>query len=74
MKTEETTTKPHLTPAELESFLIRHDLTNSQFAEVLGVSRPAVDHWLIGRRNVPPTVVKLVDYFDRKPEAVMEFM
>lgn len=62
-----------MTPEKLEQFLVRHDLTNAQFARLLGVTPPAVDHWLLGRRAVPLTTVRLLRLFDRRPELMLEF-
>lgn len=62
-----------MTPEKLEQFLVRHDLSNAEFARLLGVTGPAVDHWLLGRRAIPLTTVRLLKLFDRKPELMLEF-
>ena len=66
--------KPNkITPKELEAFLQKFDISNADFAHMLGVTEPAVQHWLNGRRDVPPTTVKLLRYFERRPVAMEEF-
>lgn len=62
-----------MTSEQLKNFLRKHKLSNDQFAELLGITKPAVDHWLTGRRSVPMTTVKLLKYFDAHPDAMEEF-
>ena len=58
---------------ELEKLLTELDLTNEDFAKLLGVTPNAVRWWLDGGRKVPPTVAKLVRYFVAHPKAIKEF-
>ena len=59
-------------PNELIKFLEDQDLTNLAFAEILGVSKEAVDHWVMGRRAIPDTTAKLIRLFGRRPELMKE--
>ncbi len=65
--------KNKISVADLEAFMKRHRLTPKALSELLGVTGPAVDHWLQGRRDVPPTTVKLFRTFDKYPGLVGEF-
>ena len=62
-----------MTPQQLEKFLTDFDLSNKDFAELLGVTPNAVRWWLEGGRKVPPTVAKLVRYFESHPKSMKEF-
>lgn len=59
-----------MTRWEFEDFLTKHDLTDQQMANLLGVTPNAVDHWLKGRRDIPKPIAKLVRFFDRYPDAM----
>ena len=58
---------------QLKAFLVSFSMTGNDLAHVLGVTEQAVAHWLKGRRDVPPTAVKLIHYFQRKPQEIREF-
>ena len=60
-------------PKELEKFLQRHDLSNDEFAQILGVTVMAVNHWLSGRRTMSLMLVRLLRLFDAKPKLMEEF-
>lgn len=62
-----------MTPNDIKAFMERHGLSISELAEILGVQRPAVDHWLKGRRQVGLTVARLLRLFDRNPALMREF-
>lgn len=62
-----------LTGRELEHFLQRVQLNNAAFADVIGVTKSCVDYWVIEKRKVPPTTAKLVRYFDKHPERILDF-
>jgi len=49
---------------------IRKGLFRSQLqaAEALGVCQAAISHWELGRRPVPETIVKLLEYLERYPQ------
>jgi len=63
-----------MTKEELEAFLKRHALDHEEFAELLGVTRQAVWHWLNEERSISLTVGRLCRMFDRKPELMREFV
>lgn len=65
--------KSTMTPRDLENFLTRNDMTNREFAELLGLTEMAISHWIHGRRMVPPTTVKLIRLFDRQPKLMKDF-
>ena len=48
-----------MTPAELQKFLDDNGLYEDEAAIAFAVTPKAVDHWLKGRREVPPLVQKL---------------
>jgi transcriptional regulator with XRE-family HTH domain len=58
---------------ELRKFLDRHGLSQRELSELIGVTKPAVDHWLSGRRDVPKPMAKLIRYFDREPAAMARY-
>jgi DNA-binding transcriptional regulator YiaG len=55
---------------QLKEFLTRHGLSNSRFAKLLGVTSPAVDHWLAGRREIPPTARRLMGLIELYPQLI----
>ncbi len=59
--------------SEIKAFLIRHGLSEYDFADLIGVTQPAVNHWMTGRRAISLTVSRLCRTFDRKPELMKEF-
>lgn len=60
-------------PSEIEQFLRKHDLSNIDFAKLLGTTPMSVTHWLKGSRSMSLTMVRLLKMFDRKPELMKEF-
>lgn len=62
-----------MTPKGLEAFMRRHMLSDRGLADLLGITVPAVHHWIAGRRHVPPTTVKVLHFFDRYPQFMTEF-
>lgn len=59
-----------MTPVQLEDFLIKHDLSEDDFVEMIGVTRPALRHWFVGRRKIPPTVAKIVRFLNANPQMI----
>lgn len=53
-----------LSREELETFMMKQNVGQETLASALGVSSGAVNHWLWGRRKVPPTVARIIRYFD----------
>lgn len=62
-----------MTASELDIFLKKYGLRASDFAELLGVTPMAVEHWLIGRRSIAKPYGRLVRLFDKHPELMREF-
>lgn len=62
-----------MTKTQLEAFLKKYGLDSADFAEVIGVTRMAVEHWLSGRRSIAKPYGRLVRLFDRHPELIKEF-
>lgn len=60
--------KTVMTPMHLEAFLKKHGISNARLSRILGVTPPAVDHWITGRRGVPHTVVKVLTLIDQNPQ------
>ena len=60
-------------PDELKDFMRRHGLARDEFADLLGVRRSTLDHWVTKRRHVPPTTVKLIWAFNKNPDWMGEF-
>lgn len=65
--------KSEMTPRELEKFMAKHRLSDHEFADIIGVTKPAIDHWIAGRRSIPATTARLIRYFDKHPTAMDEF-
>lgn len=62
-----------MTPAQLKDFLKRHNLSAEQFADIIGVTAPAVSHWTLGRRSIAKWVGRLCRMFDKQPALMKEF-
>jgi plasmid maintenance system antidote protein VapI len=62
-----------MTAQELEDFLIKYDMSNFDLAKLLSITKPAVDHWLVKRRKIPPTAAKLIKVFDEFPDMMELF-
>jgi DNA-binding transcriptional regulator YiaG len=58
---------------ELQAWLDKYDFTPPELAYIVGVTPGAVMHWLHGERKVPKTLVKLLKYFDKNPNAIREY-
>lgn len=62
-----------MTPEELNQFLGRHQMSTDDLAGILGVTKPAVDHWVTRRRKVPVTVAKVLRLFEKYPQLMTGF-
>jgi plasmid maintenance system antidote protein VapI len=58
---------------ELKDFLFEYRLSNPDLAEVIGVTRGAVNHWTEGRRDIPEMVARLVRMFQEDPDMMDKF-
>lgn len=65
--------KNSMTSKELNKFLDDFGYNVEEFSNLVGVTRPAVDHWLAERRPIPLTVVKLLKFFRKHPTMVEKF-
>lgn len=64
---------PKMTPDELQQWLNFFDMSEQELAETLEITKPAVDHWLSGRREMPSTTVRLLKFFLKHPTLIGEF-
>ena len=62
-----------MTPKELQSFMKKHDLDESDLAELLGLTTMAVRHWIVGRRSIAKPYGRILRLFDRHPQLMSEF-
>lgn len=62
-----------MTKNELEDFLKKYGLDASDLAELIGLTRMAVEHWLKGIRSIAKPYGRLIRLFDRHPELMREF-
>lgn len=53
-----------MTGAQLTAQLKEWEMTPSEFADTIGVTRGAVLHWINDRRSIPQIVLRLIDYFN----------
>ena len=65
--------KPTMTSDELNQFLDHFGMNADELAETLSITKPAVDHWLSGRREVPATTVRLLQYWLKHPTRIGAF-
>lgn len=59
---------------ELEEFMKRHGLNDTDLADILGVTPMAIHHWLSGRRGMSLTISRLLRLFDRNPDLIREYI
>lgn len=59
-----------MTVEELKGFMIKHKMNAMDLAKLLGLTRPAVDHWVQGRRAVPGPAAKLMRVVDQYPQMI----
>lgn len=62
-----------MTPQALQSFIEKYGLNSQDLADLLGLTRMAVDHWLAGRRSIAKPFGRLMRLFDRHPALMKEF-
>jgi DNA-binding transcriptional regulator YiaG len=67
------TKESKMSSEELEEFLLKHNLSNPEFAAIVGVTKGAVNHWTASRRDIPEMVVRLVYMFDDDPDMMDKF-
>lgn len=62
-----------MSPNELKAFMIKFSFHPLSLAELLGVSKTCVNYWLSGQRKIPETTARLLKYFERHPNAILDF-
>lgn len=62
-----------MTPKELHAWLLWSGLNHEAFARWIGVTPGAVAHWLNGRREIPLTTVRILQFFASYPQLMTEF-
>lgn len=62
-----------MTASELRTWLVKHSLTYSEFAHILGVTDMAVHQWLQGKRSISKPVARLLRLFEKHPGLMKEF-
>ena len=66
-------TQIQMSPNELKSWMTEVGLNEHGLADLLGVTKGCVHHWLTGSRKIPETTAKLITYFKRYPMAMLDF-
>ncbi len=51
---------------ELRAWRIKHDLSQAELAELLGVSQRAISHWESEQRPIPLYIPILLEYLEEK--------
>jgi len=59
--------------SEIVGFMHRHNMDQIMFADMLGVTRQAVNFWVKGEREMPTTTVRVLRIFDKYPQLMLEF-
>ena len=59
---------------ELEKVMEKLDISKKTMSIALGVTVPAIDHWLTERRPIPLHAIKVLRYWLMKPEAIDDFL
>jgi DNA-binding transcriptional regulator YiaG len=61
-----------VTSVDLINFLKKYDITDEDFAEIIGVTPTAVKFWLRDQRKIPGPVTTLVKVFEMYPNLMKE--
>lgn len=62
-----------MSPNELRQFMSEFGLKEQGLADLLGVTKICVYYWLLGKRKIPETTARLIKYFKRYPNAMLDF-
>ncbi len=62
----------HLDPVDIKSIRDRYNLTQAQFAAMLGISVRTLSNWEQGRRVPEGPAMVLLRVADKHPEAVLD--
>jgi predicted transcriptional regulator len=63
-----------MTKEQLTNFLLKHKMSYEHLAELIGLTAPAVYHWLHGTRSIAKPYGRLLRLFDKHPHLMKEFM
>ncbi len=58
---------------DLREFMKKHEFNREDLADLLGVTKCGVDHWLTGIRRIPETTARLLRLFDKDPDLMRKF-
>lgn len=62
-----------MSPKELRVWMLDVRLNEQALADLLGVTKGCVRHWLSGARKIPETTARLIKYFKKYPTAMLDF-
>ena len=51
---------------ELRAWRIKHDLSQAELAELLGVTQKAISQWELEQRKIPPYLSLVLEYLQEK--------
>ncbi len=55
-----------MTGEELRAWRIKHDLSQAELAELLGVKQSAISRWETGKHSIPPYLHIVLSYLEKK--------
>ena len=58
---------------ELVNIMAKHDMTAVDLSKSIGVSRQAVNNWVLERRSIPELVARMLRMFDHDPKTMDTF-
>jgi len=62
-----------MSPNELKDFMKTFGFSIRSLSDLLGVSYTCVIYWTTGKRKIPETTARLIKYFERHPNAILDF-
>ena len=51
---------------ELRAWRIKHDLSQAELAELLGVKQSAISRWETGKHSIPPYLHIILSYLEKE--------
>lgn len=57
-----------MTPADVQDFRKKNQLTQKELGDLIGVSYQAVNFWEVGERRVPETTARLLKLLTKFPQ------
>ena len=55
-----------MTGEELRAWRLKHDLSQAELAELLGVNQNTISRWELGQRKIPNYMVILLNYLEKE--------